>query len=173
MKKDRACACRGTSFRMAYLTFLVIAFSAATVSAQTNAIWNGGSGEWSAAPNWSGGVVPDGSYNVRIDNGNPVVSQVNLDINATANNVTIDSDDSLRILNGNTLSLQGGRDQQLRHDHPVQKRKTAAAISRKRVASPGGDRYIVCARQGRCSSRVQGRVVILCPGTWRIETDIQ
>jgi hypothetical protein len=51
--------------------------------------------------------VPNGNYDVFIDNGNPVVSPVTLDINATVNNLTIDSDDSLAINGGKTLTLNG------------------------------------------------------------------
>ena len=74
--------------------------------------WLGGTGNWSAAGNWSGGVPNNGTpvnttYNVFIDNGNAKASAVTLNLNAGINNLTIDSDDSLSISNGSALTING------------------------------------------------------------------
>jgi hypothetical protein len=73
--------------------------------------WVGGSsGNWSNASNWSNGVATS-STNVLIDNHNANgqgASAVILDVNGTANNLTVDSDDSLSFNNGTTLTVSGG-----------------------------------------------------------------
>ncbi len=63
-----------------------------------------GTGNWSNASKWSAGV-PSGTSNALIDNGNGAASPVTLDINGVATNLTIDSDDSLSLNNGVTLSI--------------------------------------------------------------------
>jgi fibronectin-binding autotransporter adhesin len=73
----------------------------------TNDIWTGGPGNWSNGSMWSAGL-PNSSDNALIDNGNSKVSTVTLDINATINNLTIDSDDSLHFNPGTSLAVQGG-----------------------------------------------------------------
>ncbi len=74
----------------------------------TTTNWLGGAGNWSDATKWSTGVVPNSSsVNVCIDNGNPVASQVTLDINASVSNLTIDSNDSLTISNNTSLVVAG------------------------------------------------------------------
>ena len=46
-------------------------------SAQTDATWIAGDGQWSTGSNWSGGVVPDTAlFNAIIDGGNGVDSEV-------------------------------------------------------------------------------------------------
>jgi hypothetical protein len=73
----------------------------------TNDVWKGGTGNWSNASMWSAGV-PTSSNNVLIDNGNPAVSTVNLDINkAPFNTLTIDSDDTLHVNSGIVLTVSG------------------------------------------------------------------
>jgi len=73
--------------------------------------WNGGAGNWSNPANWSNGVPNNNSsfsYNVFIDNGNPVDSQAILDISPTINNLTIDSGDTLSVYNTTqTLTIAG------------------------------------------------------------------
>ena len=73
---------------------------------QINDTWNGGNGNWNVAANWNNGV-PNGNYNVFIDGGNPVSSAVTLNISPSVNNLTIDSDDSLAISNGDSLTVNG------------------------------------------------------------------
>lgn len=73
----------------------------------TNDNWNGGAGNWSNAANWSAGV-PTSNNNVFIDNGHAGASPVTLDISgAAANNITIDSDDSLNFNNNTSLTVSG------------------------------------------------------------------
>src|SRR6202162_6398166 len=55
--------------------------------------WLGGAGNWSNASKWSAGV-PTASSSVFIDNGKAGASPVALDVNGSAANLTIDSDDS-------------------------------------------------------------------------------
>jgi hypothetical protein len=72
-----------------------------------NDIWNGGTGNWTNASMWSNGV-PTASSNVLIDNGNPSHSAVTVDTNpAQCNNLTIDSEDSLTVGNGQALYVGG------------------------------------------------------------------
>jgi hypothetical protein len=69
--------------------------------------WLGGAGNWSVGAKWSAGV-PTSSSNVFIDNGHTGASPVTLDIGgAAANNITIDSDDSLSFNNNTTLTVSG------------------------------------------------------------------
>ena len=68
-----------------------------------NDIWKGGTGNWSNPTKWSAGI-PSGT-SALIDNGNGAASPVTLDINGVATNLTIDSDDSLSLNNGVTLSI--------------------------------------------------------------------
>src|ERR1700674_3282245 len=67
-------------------------------------LWLGGTGNWSNASKWSAGV-PTASSTVFIDNGKAGASPVALDINGSAANLTIDSDDSLSFNNGFSLSF--------------------------------------------------------------------
>ena len=79
---------------------------AAAAFGQTNDIWLGGQDVWSNANMWSNGV-PNGNFNVFIDNGNPVGSQVGLDMSPSIQNLTIDSDDGLYIESGLALTVNG------------------------------------------------------------------
>ena len=69
---------------------------------QTNSTWNGGTGNWSNALNWNDGV-PNGNYNALITSAG---SSVTLDINATIDNLTLNTGDNLGIGSGNTLTFQ-------------------------------------------------------------------
>jgi len=77
-----------------------------------NDTWKGGTGNWSAAANWSAGVPNNGApanttYNVFIDGGNAAHSAVTLDISATINTVTVDADDSLTQNNNTSFTVVG------------------------------------------------------------------
>ncbi len=85
---------------------LAMCLPPARVFAQTD-IWSGGAGLWSNASMWSTGV-PTSSSNVFIDNGNPVASTVTLNYNgAQCGNLTIDSNDSLVMVDGTIFTLYG------------------------------------------------------------------
>src|SRR5260370_19785080 len=66
--------------------------------------WLGGTGNWSNPSKWSAGV-PTASSNVFIDHGKAGASPVVLDISGLATNLTVDSDDSLSLDNGVSLSI--------------------------------------------------------------------
>lgn len=74
--------------------------------AQTD-IWLGGTGDWTDNTKWSAGV-PIPTSNVLIDNGNPGASALTVDTNpAQCYNLTINSDDSLTVGNGQALYVGG------------------------------------------------------------------
>ncbi|MGA9897112.1 MAG: choice-of-anchor D domain-containing protein [Terriglobales bacterium] len=86
-------------------TFKLIATTSCTGTTDN---WIGGaSGNWSNSSNWSNGVPNSSSVNVCINDGNPMPSQVTLDITATIGGLTIDTGSSLTIGNGNTLVVFG------------------------------------------------------------------
>jgi hypothetical protein len=69
--------------------------------------WLGGTGNWTDSTKWSAGV-PTSSSNVFVDHGLAGASAVTVDTNpAQCNNVTIDSDDSLTVGNGQALYVGG------------------------------------------------------------------
>ena len=69
--------------------------------------WLGGTGNWNVGANWSGGSAPAAGDNVFIDGGNAVNSVVSLNVNASINNLTISSGDTLGINNFQTLFMSG------------------------------------------------------------------
>jgi hypothetical protein len=83
---------------------LLAAFLIPILAFAQNDNWLGGAGNWSDASKWSAGV-PTASSSVFIDNGKAGASPVALDINGSAANLTIDSDDSLSFNNGFSLSF--------------------------------------------------------------------
>src|SRR5215471_3818455 len=73
---------------------------------QTNN-WLGGPGTWSDSTKWSAGV-PVSTSNVFIDHGLAGASSVTLNYNgAQCANLTIDSDDSLTMVDGTIFTLFG------------------------------------------------------------------
>jgi hypothetical protein len=92
---------RKTTVRVAVL---LAAFLTPILAFAQSDIWLGGTGNWSNASKWSAGV-PTASSNVFIDNGKAGASPVALDVNGSAANLTIDSDDSLSFNNGFSLSF--------------------------------------------------------------------
>ncbi len=78
-----------------------------TLTHAQNDKWLGGTGNWSDASKWSAGV-PTASSNVFVDKGNGKASMVTIDIaSAACGNLTLDSDDSLTIPSGMTLTVNG------------------------------------------------------------------
>lgn len=86
------------------ITILLAACLPPIQAAAQNDAWKGGAGNWSNASKWTGGI-PSGTSNALIDNGNAAASPVRLDVNGSATNLTIDSDDSLNFNNGVSLSI--------------------------------------------------------------------
>ena len=69
-------------------------------------IWLGGSGNWSDATKWSGGILPSAATLVAIDAGNTAsASIVTLDQDASVKSVTVDAGDQFDIPAGRTLTL--------------------------------------------------------------------
>jgi hypothetical protein len=100
---DRRIIMRSTRWRIAVL--LATCLLPFLARAQST-IWLGGAGNWSDPSKWSAGV-PGSTSNVFIDNGNGKVSPATMDIQGQANNLTIDSDDSLSFNNGTNLTING------------------------------------------------------------------
>ena len=94
------------------LSFILVIFSGPAPAGVVNDTWKGGTGNWSAAGSWSGGVPNNGApsgttYNVFIDGGNAALSAVTLDISAGINSLTVDADDSLTLDNNTSLTVSG------------------------------------------------------------------
>ena len=70
--------------------------------------WLGGAGNWSDTSKWSTGMLPTSSSNVFIDNGKAGASPVTINFNgAQCGNLTIDSDDSLTLVDGTIFTVFG------------------------------------------------------------------
>ncbi len=82
--------------------------SGAKPASVVNSIWNGGTGNWSLATDWTPNGAPNNganTYNVTIGTGNDLV---NLDINATINSLTLGNGtgpSTLQNLSGHTQTL--------------------------------------------------------------------
>src|SRR5580658_5003265 len=66
--------------------------------------WLGGPGNWSNVGLWSTGAIPVASNDVFINNSSPV-SEVQLDVSATIDNLTVGSTSSLDFANGVSLTV--------------------------------------------------------------------
>src|SRR6266851_2432547 len=73
-----------------------------------NDIWLGGAWLWSNTSKWSTGALPTASSNVFIDNGKAGASPVTINFNgAQCGNLTVDSDDSLTLVDGTIFTVFG------------------------------------------------------------------
>src|SRR6266852_986449 len=73
-----------------------------------NDIWLGGAWLWSNTSKWSTGALPTASSNVFIDNGKAGASPVTINYNgAQCGGLTIDSDDSLTLVDGTIFTVFG------------------------------------------------------------------
>jgi hypothetical protein len=97
----RSCCCIRT--RLSLLILLVVGLYTTPLNAQVNTTWTDGTGNWSNPANWSDGV-PNGNYNAFVGNGSSPNPLANLDINASVNNLSLNSAGVL-IQPGNNLSL--------------------------------------------------------------------
>jgi hypothetical protein len=74
-----------------------------------DAVWAGGTGDWSDAAAWSTLAVPDAaSVNVYLDGGKAVASLVTLSGSATIGTLGIDALDALTVGGGGSLTVAGG-----------------------------------------------------------------
>jgi hypothetical protein len=105
MPRSAPCGGIGPTLRR-IIVLLTAGLFALPLLGQTNDAWLGGTGNWSDGSKWSAGV-PTASSNVFIDNGSGTASAVTVDVAASCNNLTIDSDDSLTIPSGITLTVNG------------------------------------------------------------------
>src|SRR5260370_29092075 len=108
-----------------------------TVAFAQSDIWLGGTGNWSNASKWSAGV-PTANSNVFIDNGKAGASPVALDVNGSAANLTIDSDDSLSFNNGFSLSFGNSDGGPIKNARPFNINTTGAATEPQRTPTMHG-----------------------------------
>ncbi|MBZ0109577.1 MAG: PEP-CTERM sorting domain-containing protein [Candidatus Scalindua rubra] len=91
---------------------IMLALQGTSMAVQLPATWTGGTSNWNNTGNWDTGVVPNNgvnTYNVLIDNGaGGTNSSVTLDINATIDNLIVDSGDSLNFNNSRDLTIASG-----------------------------------------------------------------
>ena len=92
----------------AKLMFSALLLGAAPAAQAANYTWLGGNGNWSNS-NWSVSGFPNAAAsNVFIDGGNSINSAVNLDTSASIGTLNINAGDSLSLLNGTSLNVNGG-----------------------------------------------------------------
>jgi fibronectin-binding autotransporter adhesin len=98
------------AMKMVATVFAVLSVGALSSQAQTNVTWNGGSGNWSAGGDWSGGVVPNNgagkTYNVTISNGE--AETVTLNLGVTISDLTLGSAATLQSAAGDSLTIASG-----------------------------------------------------------------
>lgn len=91
--------------------FGLLGISTGTRAAVINDTWLGGNSNWNNPANWSAALVPnDGggnTFNVFIDGGNALASQVGLNISVGISGLTIDTNDQLTINNAQSLTING------------------------------------------------------------------
>jgi hypothetical protein len=101
---------QGRSIRMRFGPLSIIFLAACLFPARAlaqNDNWLGGTGLWSDASKWSAGV-PTGSNSVFIDNAKAGASSVTINYNgAQTGNLTIDSDDSLTVVDPSIFTVFG------------------------------------------------------------------
>ena len=86
----------------------MIFIAAASCDAQTTDTWKGGTGNWSNAANWTGGVPNATTVGVAVDGGNAVNSVVDVDGGYTVGQLTIDAGDSVSVDNDQSLTINAG-----------------------------------------------------------------
>jgi uncharacterized protein with beta-barrel porin domain len=98
----------GRSALEAVIATIVLTFTVPCARAQTET-WNGGTGDWNVSTNWSPIRVPNGStFDVVINGTISTPSAVTLDnLSPTIQNLSLDSNSSLSISNGQSLYVTG------------------------------------------------------------------
>jgi fibronectin-binding autotransporter adhesin len=96
--------------KMVAIVFAFLSAGALCARAQTDVTWNGGSGNWNTAGDWSGGVVPNNgsgkTYAVTISNGE--AETVTLNLSATVSDLTLGSEATLQSAAGDSLTIASG-----------------------------------------------------------------
>ena len=92
------------------LLFVAGSLAATSAHAQTFFTWNGGTGNWSDAAFWTGGVPNSNLADVFVDGGKAINSVVNVNGAYTVGRLTISTGDTVNLNNGQsfTLSSAGG-----------------------------------------------------------------
>ena len=104
---EEVCLAKRSGETVVRVAVLLAACLSPILAFAQNDIWKGGTGKWSDSTKWSAGV-PSSSSNVLIDNGNGVASSVTIDFNgAQSGNLTIDSDDSVTIVDPSIFTVFG------------------------------------------------------------------
>jgi hypothetical protein len=107
MTSNRSRSCHYTYAPVFALLFALV--FAPRASAQTS-VWNGGTGVWTTASNWTGGV-PTTSSAVLIDDGNASSSVVSLSLSSSMpldiGSLTLDSGDTLDLANSGLFVVLG------------------------------------------------------------------
>ncbi len=88
---------------------MILAVTAQSAGSQIDATWLGGSGDWTNPPLWDVEVFPNNTmsdtYRVFIDGGLMSLSDVSLNAAVTIDALTVDTDDTLRLIDGGALTL--------------------------------------------------------------------
>ena len=96
--------------RVSTIVLALIVVSSLRSQAQTAVSWNGGSGNWNTAGDWSGGVVPNNgggkTYNVTISNGTSEIVTLNLGV--TISDLTLGTSATLQSSGSNSLTIASG-----------------------------------------------------------------
>ncbi|MDX2197897.1 MAG: hypothetical protein SF069_02880 [Phycisphaerae bacterium] len=81
--------------------------SAVAIGGGPTFTWGGSSGNWNVGANWLGGSQPSAGANILVDGGNPNASVLSVNITVLVGDMQIDSNDRVRIINGNRLQGLG------------------------------------------------------------------
>lgn len=87
----------------AFISLHMLACSA--TFGQTDSVWIGGTGNWNDPANWNPMGVPNGNFNVLIDDGNTTDSSVSVNGSFLVDSLDVEAGDLLRILNRWNLTI--------------------------------------------------------------------
>src|SRR5712692_3046302 len=104
---EEVCLAKRSGETVVRVAVLLAACLSPILAFAQNDIWLGGTGFWSDKTKWSVGV-PTSSNSVFIDNGKTGASPVTINYNgAQCGSLTIDSDDSLTLVDGTIFTVFG------------------------------------------------------------------